>query len=372
MAQGRGGRLYGIDGLRGVAALVVMLYHATAHPRPALLPLGLTGVELFFVISGFVLAYAYEDALARGHGGARYLLQRFIRLYPVHLLATLFGFSVYVLDGAVRGGANPALQSALTLGKSLLLIPEMSAFPIDKGAYFENARLFPFDNPAWSLLIEVWCSALFLVWRPRGVWLGCTLIALGALLADCTVRINGIGGFNQQTFLAGLPRGMFCFYSGLGLYRLWQAGALRALPRSSVIAVAAVAAGSFCKLSLNVYLLVAFVAAPLMVALGTAEPRSPRVRRLFGWLGDISYPLYLLHLPLFALARLLADVAGLLPATEWPPRAASLAMAAVAVALAAACARLYDTPARRWLRAALISRRAERTLPPAGAAAIAP
>jgi peptidoglycan/LPS O-acetylase OafA/YrhL len=224
-------RLSGVDALRGVAAIAVLLYHLTLRPA-SLVPLGFAGVEVFFCISGFILAYAYEDALDAGLSATAYAAQRWIRLYPVYALGLGFGFAVYALDVALRGAANPTWSAATALTKSAFLIPTMQPFVIGEGPYLERAPLFPFDNPAWSLLVEVVCSAAFLFWRPRGGALIATLTLLGALLVGSALAINGVAGANQETFLLGFPRGLFCFYSGLALYRLWRAGGL-ATPQNS-------------------------------------------------------------------------------------------------------------------------------------------
>jgi peptidoglycan/LPS O-acetylase OafA/YrhL len=342
-------RLSGVDALRGAAAIAVLLYHFTLRPTP-LVPLGFLGVEVFFSVSGFILAYAYEDALDGGMSAIAYAGQRWIRLYPVYALGLGFGFATYLLSAVLRGATNPAWSVAIALAKGVFLIPTMQRFVVGEGAYLESAPLYPFDNPSWSLLIEVACSAAFLFWRPRGRALLATLTLLGLVFAVSAVRVNGVGGFNQGTLLLGFPRGLFCFYGGLALYRLWRAGAFATLPRSSLAAVALLGIGSLFKLTFASFLAVVFVGAPLLIVLATAEPRSAPVKRAFQWLGDISYPLYLLHLPLFALARLLATVWGGWPAGEPWPRAAALALAPVALILAHGVARLYDAPTRRWLR----------------------
>lgn len=349
-------RLAGVDALRGVAAIAVVLYHFTLRPT-SLVPLGFAGVEVFFCISGFILAYAYEDALDAGLRASAYAAQRWVRLYPVYGLGLGFGFATYALNAAWRGGANPAWSVAVALAKGVFLIPSLQPFVIGEGPYLDSAPLFPFDNPAWSLLVEVACSAVFFVWRPRGGALIATLTLLGALLVGVSVDVNGVGGFNQGTFLLGFPRGLFCFYAGLGLYRLWRAGGLATLPGASPLAaVALVGLGAFASLTFASYLTVVFVAAPLLVALATVEPRPGRAERACRWLGDISYPLYLLHVPLFALARLLATTWGGWPVTEPWPRAASLALAGLALVLAHGVARAYDAPVRRFLGSRLAQR----------------
>jgi peptidoglycan/LPS O-acetylase OafA/YrhL len=353
-AQVSNGRLAGVDALRGLAAIAVLLYHFTYRPAPAV-PFGFAGVEVFFCISGFILAYAYEDALDAGMSAVDYATQRWVRLYPVYALGLAFGFAVYCLGAALNGAANSPLDAAIALAKSVLLAPTLQPFTAGAGVYVEHDPLFPFDNPAWSLLIEAVCSAVFFVWRPRGRALAATLVALGAIFVANAFATRVVSGPTQATFWLGYPRGLFCFYCGLALYRLWRAGVFARAPRSAYAALALLAAGATCELTLYRYLAVVFVGAPLLVVLATAEPRSARVRRAFVWLGDISYPLYLLHAPLMALAVLAATWGGW-PATQPLPRAAALALAPVALALAALAARFYDAPARRWLKARLAGR----------------
>jgi len=343
-----GKRIAGVDALRGLAAIAVLLYHVTLRPTP-LVPLGFAGVEVFFCISGFILAYAYEDKLDAGMSAGSYAVQRWLRLYPLYALGLVFGLVVYLAGAAVNGSANPPAAAAVAFVKGVFLIPIFTPFTIGDGPYLFQTALFPYDNPAWSLLIEAVCSVVFFFWRPRGLSLTATLAGLAALLFGCILATDHLGGGDQATFLNGYPRGFFCFYAGLAVYRVWRAGWLETLPRSTLAALALLAFGAMCKLSSLVYFAIVFVGAPWLVVLATAKPGSRRLERLYLWLGDISYPLYMIHVPLSVLVRLVAVSCGLWSVAEPSPRWASLALLPLSLAVSWLVAKAYDEPARRWL-----------------------
>src|ERR1041385_8149717 len=104
MPGNQASRFEALDLLRGLAALAVVAFHVPHIPGTlSLAPRGYLAVDLFFALSGFVLAYAYGAELARGGNIRRFMVQRLIRLYPLYLIALLAGallaLNALVLDG---------------------------------------------------------------------------------------------------------------------------------------------------------------------------------------------------------------------------------------------------------------------------------
>lgn len=96
-----------LDGLRGVAAGTVLIYHFPSLWSPASAPSAYLAVDLFFLMSGFVIEHAYGQRLATGLGVRRFLLLRLIRLYPLYLVGT--GITALAIAGAMLAH-QPAVQ----------------------------------------------------------------------------------------------------------------------------------------------------------------------------------------------------------------------------------------------------------------------
>jgi peptidoglycan/LPS O-acetylase OafA/YrhL len=114
-----------LDALRGVAALVVVVHHN--HPMFTWRPHhGYLAVDLFFVLSGFVLSYAYQDRLDRGWPTIKFLRARLVRLAPLYLLALLFGFFLTILSGRYASLHLSWVEELEYRGMSCLLLPVYS------------------------------------------------------------------------------------------------------------------------------------------------------------------------------------------------------------------------------------------------------
>ena len=133
-----------LDGLRGIAALIVMFRHTGYFWGGWTIPQSYLAVDLFFVLSGVVVANAYEARLRAGLAPARFALLRLIRLYPLYLLGSLIGLVPVV--AALLGLAPSSLASPLPLVllAAALLLPLVS-----------DPNLFPLNTPAWSLFFEM-------------------------------------------------------------------------------------------------------------------------------------------------------------------------------------------------------------------------
>src|SRR5688572_5964759 len=108
-----------LDGLRGVAALAVLVAHASAILLgESVVPRQLLAVQFFFMLSGFVMAYSYEQKLLFGMPFRDFILRRVIRLYPMILLGALLGFMFFVANDAGRID-----RAAVRLGCGILNVP---------------------------------------------------------------------------------------------------------------------------------------------------------------------------------------------------------------------------------------------------------
>jgi peptidoglycan/LPS O-acetylase OafA/YrhL len=333
-------RLYMLDGLRGVAALVVVAGHVDMLLQPFHLGHYWLAVDLFFLMSGAVLGRTYEPRFARGFGARAFLLNRYVRLYPLYALGALVG---------IVGGAGTLMLGRGAFGPTGFLVAGLATLLLLPSPTWRESRdLLPFNQPGWSLLFELAANILFAVLRNRLAerrLIG--LIGLsGAALAAGLVIHPGLSGPYWQGAGWGLPRIGFSFFLGVWMQRHHPGGRIRH-PAVAwlLLAVTALLLGIDPPRPLLFDGLVLFLAWPAIVwiALGV-DPSRPAP---FAALGALSYPLYVLHLPVLGLAW-----RGLLFVHRDP---ASLSPWGGLLFLAAAAGgslwldRRVDAPVRRWL-----------------------
>ena len=329
-----------LDGMRGVAALAVLSAHAamlfTHTPRHYYL-----AVDFFFMLSGFVLAHAYQGKLDGGLSPAAFLRLRLARIYPLYALAIVLGFAHALCAPHSEEAAPLASQAGrLLAGLAMLPAPGLSSV----------RWLFPLDIPAWSLLFELLGNLVFaLLYAPlrrSPAALGMAIVVSGAALLGCGLAFGHFDiGATSDDAIAALPRVLFSFLLGVALYRLWQRHPLhRAVPWWPLLLLLAAALflhlpGEHADLLLQFGLIA--ILFPLLL-------RGARAAQVFGWLGTASYGVYVLHEPVFFMLRDAALRYGH-PLSAWAPWSG----AAYVLALTALCLlldRVYDRPLRRWLQ----------------------
>ncbi|MFW2830061.1 acyltransferase family protein [Sphingomonas sp. ID0503] len=341
MPQGQAGRFVFLDGLRGVAAMMVVIYHYTfAGPAENAMQHGYLAVDFFFLLSGFVIAAAYEDRLrTRADYCARFLVARAIRLYPLVILTTLVGFA------AVDGPKDMA-----SLLSNMLLLPELTRLGREDS--------FVLNVAMWSLAMEVLVNILYAVtvrrWLSDRVLIGIVAVSLvGVLYVAATSNDLNIGA-RAGTLPATLMRTLFSFALGILIYR-WRGWLMPARPASPALVLLTFAAllaapyhapvnGLFDALAVTVFFPLVLIAGASVV-LNFTQAEGCRI------LGELSYPLYAIQFPFSAALALLLAPLGL---TDGAFRL--LALLAV-LPTAWAVLVLYDRPARAALGARLAGAR---------------
>lgn len=322
------GRLDGLDGLRGIAALCVLWFHATGvlHPDLGITGKGYLAVDFFFMLSGYVMARTYEHRFAQGYTARRFMMARYRKLWPFMALGALLGAPVVWLM------LNDHVQALKIVAANVLLIPIIG-----------YNSLYPVNNAAWSILVELAANLIhaLILWRLPTRILAALLLALTPALCWLAATYGSLAvGLETSTIGAGLAKGLMSYGIGIVLWRWWR-------DQPTIRISPALAFAAMPLLILLVPVLqdqawghdVAFIllACPLMLAGGLA---CRHINGVIRWLGLISFPLYAINLPIMIWANGLGlgapiAVAGALALASYlalRPSGAALAKPAAAAA----------------------------------------
>ena len=336
-----------LDGLRGIGAVLVVVGHGAFFwgGLPMQTQLMPYLVDMFFVFSGFVIAYAYEPKLARGLSASGFMLQRLIRLYPIYLIGLLLGLCIHVLTW-IDEKTEPALIASEVLPQ-LVMLPSL---------HFDAESLFTLNPPAWSLFFELWVNMIYvLIFRMLTTRVLIGVVLLFAVLVVVASYTYGAydGGSQWRHIWGGFPRAGFGFFLGVLIFRM--NGSPRIPPRGystwawipmmSPILLAVFAVPE--EWAVPARLAALFIYGPVMIWLATRVPPPPFVGKACVLAGSLSYALYMLHYPLLSLAQWLA--------WRYPNFTRDLdawmgvGLLVVSVALAVVVVRYCDGAIRRWL-----------------------
>ena len=336
-----------LDGLRGICAIVVLVHH-TLLPFDLgwLLPHAHTIVDFFFCLSGFIVGYAYERRLLSGLAFKEFVIIRMIRLYPLLAVGVLFGALIYMLKAATLG---PTLDSNFiaVLGLQLILMP--NPLVLSEGW----ASIMPLNPPSWSLFFILVANFIFaasITWLTKPVMKVLLIVGATIVLTQAYVHDAVVGGNYWSTFSAGFGRVLFPFLCGVSLYRFWTVYNLERpvklaplVPLILIIFLICPIPPSLIWLYESFLVLIIF---NLLISLGTQCELLPRTASFYMFLGNLSYPLYILHYPLIHVFSHFAIAHGLHGIALWLLIAVEMLSAFV---LAFIVMRWVDEPVRAWL-----------------------
>lgn len=327
-----------LDGLRGFAALSVMIYHF--HYEPEILggwnpfQAGSLAVDFFFVLSGFVIAHAYERRFSSGLSTKQFMIARFIRLAPLYMFGTALTISYEALLRWKHYYFHPSpSQIFLTdafLG--LLAIPILQA----------NQPFYPFNTPAWSLMFELIGNALYrLIFRYLSTRVLSGLVLLSYL--GTYIQFGAGNPIGMDYFVPDLVRVTYGFFAGVLVYRIWSRSTFRPPAPAWLLVLALL----LCLVDKKSEHLVAALF-PAIVYLGASARTGRATGKWFTVLGELSFGIYMIHFALIHVAAEMVDHFNGASAPDWWPFVA-LATGLGVVFLAVVSYHIYDVPVRSWL-----------------------
>ncbi|MCJ2091115.1 acyltransferase [Methylobacterium sp. J-072] len=349
-ASGRNDHYLGLDFLRGVAALAVVLYHSsTRFNLPFLFPHGYLAVDFFFSLSGFVIARAYQTRISSGRLAVpEFVLIRAIRLIPLIVLGTL----VAAIGEFARPGITNQHQHLIDAVSAFLLNIILMPMLYPNSLTF---TVFPLNGPSWSLFLEAVANGVFAVWAWSRLRLH-TLVPL--LIVSFLGMIWGVHltgkidfGAVRDDFWLGFPRVGWSFFSGIILFhfRNHSPNVLFIIPTCVLIFVLLTPDLGHINSTFDT-VCVLFVLPWIVWAASLARFRSTG-RRWSAWSGDLSYPIYTLHYPLL---RYLGGGGTVLQLPLFG-RLGVVFCATLMILVASAVAYvLFDAPIRKWLTQKLV------------------
>jgi peptidoglycan/LPS O-acetylase OafA/YrhL len=278
-----------LDGMRGVAAIIVLLWHSTDISVISV-PQGYLAVDLFFVLSGFVLAGIYVPKFERGMGLWSFMKVRAKRLYPLYFIGIMLGF-IARSQQDVRG-------ALLYVPLGLLGLPTPGA----PGEY-----MYALNPPSWSLFAEWLINVAFFIWlwKLQTRWLLVVIAASATIVCVSYFHYGHIdAGARVGDAWVGWARVGFSFPMGMVLQRFHQhhdLGRFRHTPNWIGFFIPIVMVALFWRVNA---LFVSFVAFPLIVLAGATF--EPIAYKLWLKLGAMSYLLYCVHIPILMVVRHIA------------------------------------------------------------------
>ena len=358
-----------LDGLRGVAALLVVFYHifeglsfAAGGTVITVINHGYLAVDFFFILSGFVISYAYDNRWGKSLTTRNFFKRRLIRLHPMIVMGAVVGLIAFLIQGGVKwdGTHVPVTMAILALICTFFFIP---AIP---GSCYEirgNGEMFPLNGPFWSLFFEYIGNILYALFirrlsdRQLSILVVCLGIGLAwfALFDVVGYGMIGVGWtLDSLNFFGGLTRMLFSFTLGMLLSRKFHSFNIsEAFWICTVILIIL-----FCipyiegksPICMNGLFEIACIALifPVLIRIGAAGKTTDKLSTsICKFLGDISYPLYAIHYPvMYVFYAWLIDNKLYTFGEIWQ---VAVIIYIGCILLAYSCLKLYDEPVRKWL-----------------------
>lgn len=364
-----------LDALRGVAALIVLWYHCYecfgyevakgSGIYTQTCDHGYLAVDFFFLLSGFVIGYAYDGRWKGGMSIWTFFKRRLVRLHPMVIVGAVIGLVCFLIGGGNDWSGNPASAGNIVLVfvMTMLMIPVYPGWGADVRG---NTEMYPLNGPCWSLFFEYIGNILYaLLLRRLPMWaLSIVVVLSGGTLGYLVLDSGYLGygwSFADYGFWTGLLRMLFPYALGMLMARLFMKNDF-ANSQSNKQARATFVVSTLVLLILlpmpfignpaqpwqNGLYIMALLCVVFPLIVWYAAKAGTDKNRLCSFLGELSYPLYVVHYPLMYLfykyhgfpnvTCTMADV--------WPMAVATFVGSIV---LATVLLYVYDKPVRKKL-----------------------
>ena len=363
-----------LDGLRGVAAILVLFYHVfegfafaevsngAGDGLIRTLNHGHIAVDFFFILSGFVISYAYDDRWGKMNVW-QFFKRRIVRLHPMLVMGALIGVLAFAFVGFEKwdGTTAPTGWVMVAMLFTMFMIPAVPGVPYEVRG---NGEMFPLNGPAWSLFFEYVGNILYalVIRRLSTKILTFVVVVLGCL--HFWFFVGNVSGYDMVgvgwtidnvNFWGGMVRMLFPFTVGVLLARTFRPRKVKgAFWICSIILVVLfsvpyIASWGNVSISVNslyevVCITVVFPFIVWYAACGCSTGRTARMNRV---LGDLSYPLYIVHYPVMYVFYAWLIEKKYYTLQDCLGVAALVVVSSIVLALL--CLKLYDEPVRRWL-----------------------
>ena len=363
-----------LDGLRGVAAIIVIIFHffelySFGNPAKQIVNHGYLAVDFFYVLSGFVIGYAYDDRWDRMSYWDFYK-RRLIRLHPMVIAGSLLGLCYYFFG---EGATCPNIESVkpyyffLTIIMNIFMIPTPNEMDI-RGWGETNS----FNGPNWTLSYEYLINILYslVLRRLHTIIIGILCLLSSLLVLNLTLNFDifnvmqdresakytVIGGWSLTSceLCVGFTRLFYPFFAGYLVYRL---NFKIRIPYSFII----------CSLLLIFFLcfirvggddypilngiyeaFVIIVIFPLIIMIGAGDnTKNEIIIKISKFIGELSYPIYITHYPIIYANAAWTDYH--MNDSLFNKIMLSIGSFVIMVFNAYALVELYDKPVRKWL-----------------------
>ncbi len=365
-----------LDGLRGVAAFLVVAFHLfetySQGPAYQIINHGYLAVDFFFLLSGFVIGYAYDDRWNKMNTW-QFFKRRLVRLHPMVIMGGFIGMLLFYFGASSN---FTLIEQTPWWVVVLMFIYGCTMIPASANMDIRGwSETYPLNGPCWSLMLEYIANILYAVFiRKLGkITLGILVFCFSILTVSLTMDMNPFGVFPEGNFApytviggwgitpdqlyVGFTRLLFPFFCGLLISRIgkfikvrcgfWWCSLLiiiiLAMPR-----IGGVNPENFWMNGLyeTISILILF---PIIVSMGAGSKiTNPKSIALCKFLGEISYPLYITHYPLVYMQ--MSWVAAHKDASLGQNIMVSVSVFILSIGLAYAALKLYDEPVREWLK----------------------
>ena len=356
-----------LDGLRGVAALLVIWYHVfegfATSPIDQKFNHGYLAVDFFFILSGFVIGYAYDDRWKTTMTQKEFFKRRLIRLHPMVVMGAVLGAITFCIQGCEQWDGTRVSISMVMVAMllNLFLIP---AVPGTGPEVRGNGEMYPLNGPSWSLFFEYIGNILYALFIRRLSTKALTILVVIAGIGLASFSIFNLSGnyhlgvgwsMTDYNLIGGFLRMLFAFSIGLLMSRIFKPvhikGAFWICSVATLVLLSMPYVGGHTSQWMNgIYdAICTILIFPLLVYLGASGKTTDKgTAKICKFLGDISYPVYIIHYPFMYLfyAWLWSKEPHITFSQSWP---VALCVFFGSIVLAYLCLKLYDEPVRKWL-----------------------